>query len=505
MTQRARSGLLLALSVSAVAATLSVTPVHAAGSSSPELRWRPCAQEDGPAGQECAELSVPLDYGKPDGPRTRLGVSRVLSDRPEARRGTLIVIPGGPGGSGTQRLTQKGKALQKELEGAYDLIALDPRGIGGSDRTGCGLSDEDRDLVNLRPWPGPGGDVSDSVRRARRIADACARDGGPLLRSMSTANEARDIDSFRKALGEEKLSAYASSYGTYVAAQYAQKYPDRTDRWVLDSNGDPDPKRVGRGWSANLSPAMEQRFPDFARWAADPAREKEGPADGDGLRLARRAGDVRPMVIALAERLDRHPKPTTTPGKPLTGNRLRQALQLAMYSDRAFADTAQLIKDADDSRATPVLPAALAGSVPEHEAAVTVSTICNDVRWPRRSIPAAARDVAADRARYPLTGGMPAGVFACAFWKWAPAEEPTRITSDGPSNILMIQNLRDPATPYFGALKMREALGQRARLVSVDAGGHGVYLGNGNACGDRKVTDFLRTGKRPGKDMVCAG
>ncbi|MFI0739683.1 alpha/beta hydrolase [Streptomyces sp. NPDC021100] len=504
MTQRARSGLLLALSVSAVAATLSVTPAQAAGSSSPELRWRPCAQEGGPAGQECAELSVPLDYGRPDGPRTRLGVSRVLSDRPEARRGTLIVIPGGPGGSGTQRLAQKGKALQKELRGAYDLVALDPRGLGGSDRTGCGLSDEERDIVNLRPWPGVGGDLSDSVRRARHIADACARDGGPLLRSMSTANEVRDIETFRQALGEEKLSAHGTSYGTYVAAQYAQKYPTRTDRWVLDSSGDPDPKRVARGWSANMAPALEQRFPDFARWAADPAREKDGPEGQGGLRLAREPGDVRPMFLALAERLDHHPKPTTTPGKALTGNRLRQALQMALYSDGAFADVARLVKDARDPRATPALPSALAGAVPEHEAAVTVATVCNDVRWPR-SIPATARAVAADRARYPLTAGMPVGVFPCAFWKWAPAEEPTRITSEGPSNILMIQNLRDPSTPHFGALKMREALGQRARLVSVDAGGHGVYLGNGNACGDRKVTDFLRTGKRPGRDVVCAG
>ncbi|WP_171164159.1 alpha/beta hydrolase [Streptomyces sp. I05A-00742] len=502
MTPRARSGLLVALSVSAVAATLSAAPAQAAASSVPELRWKPCAQEGGPAGQECAELSVPLDYRDPDGPRTRLGVSRVLSDRPEARRGTLIVIAGGPGSSGVQRLASKGKALQREMRGAYDLVTLDPRGLGAGERTGCGLSDEDRDLVNLRPWPGADGDISDSVRRARRIADACARNGGPLLRSMSTANEVRDIDSFRKALGEEKLSAWGMSYGTYVAAQYAQKFPGRTDRWVLDSSGDPDPKRVARGWSANMARGMEERFPDFARWAADPAREKDGPEGEGGIRLARRPEDVRPMVLALAERLDRHPKPTTTPGKPLTGNRLRQALQMAMWGDAAFPDTARLVKTARAPRSTPVLPPALANPVPEHEAAVTVGTVCNDVRWPR-SIPAVARAVAADRARYPLTAGMPVGVFPCAFWKSAPADEPARITSDGPSNILMIQNRRDPSTPYFGGLKMREALGQRARLISVDRGGHGVYLGNGNACGDRKVTDFLVTGQRPGEDVAC--
>ncbi|MBH1935905.1 alpha/beta fold hydrolase [Streptomyces sp. AV19] len=485
-----RNALLLTLSTAAISAALAGVPaqsVHAAGTA---LDWKPCAQPDGPAGQECAELSVPLDYREPDGKQVKLAVSRVRSDRPEARRGTLIVIPGGPGSPAVPRLTAKGKKLQGELKGAYDLVALDPRGLGGSDKAGCGLADEDREMVNLRPWPGRNGDISENVARGRRIADACARDGGPLVRSMSTANEVRDIERFRQALGEEKLSAFATSYGTYVAAQFAQKFPERTDRFVLDSNGDPDPSRVARGWAANMSRAMEDRFPDFARWAADPARGE--------LRLARRAEDVRPMFLALADRLDRHPRPTTTPGKPLTGNRLRQALQQTL-SGNDFTPLATLIK-----AKKPALPPHLAQPLPDEEVAVTIGTICNDVRWPG-SVRAYARDVAADRARYPLTAGMPVGPFPCAFWKNAPADEPARVTADGPSNILMIQNLRDPSTPYFGALKMREALGQRARLVTVDRGGHGVYLGNGNACGDAAVTGYLVTGKRPAADAYCAG
>ncbi|MFD6340146.1 alpha/beta hydrolase [Streptomyces sp. NPDC060131] len=532
MTTYSRRALVLALSAAGVAATLTavVTPeaAHAGAPAVPALDWRPCAEQarttdptadptaastaasaaasgvaaSAPASspvQECAELPVPLDYRDPYGPQLTLAVSRLRSERPEARRGTLLYIPGGPGGSGVRQLGQKGDALRKAMAGAYDLVSFDPRGVGGSTTASCDLDAEDRDLVNLRPWPGPDGDITESVARSRRIADACARNGGPVLRSLTTANEARDIDRFRQALGEEKLSAWGVSYGTYVGAVYAQKYPRHTDRWVLDSSGDPDPARVARGWAANMAVGADDRFPDFAAWAADPAREEEEP----GLRLAERAEDVRPLFLALAAKLDREPKESTTPGTPLTGNRLRQALQNALYSDASFPQLARIIRAATDPAGKPVLPADLAQPLRDEDAAVTAAVICNDVRWPD-SVPAYERAVAADRVRHPLTAGMPANAFACSFWKDAPVEKPTRITAEGPSNILMIQNLRDPSTPYSGALKMREALGDRARLVTLDHGGHSVYLGNGNACGDRTVTEYLTTGRRPARDTYCA-
>ncbi|GGU59603.1 hypothetical protein GCM10010211_25680 [Streptomyces albospinus] len=464
----------------------------------PPLAWRACERPGGPAGQECADLPVPLDYRHPDGPRLTLAVTRIRSDRPAARRGTLLMIPGGPGSSGVQWLEQKGEALRRQLAGAYDIVSLDPRGVGGSTKAACGLAAADRELVTLRSWPAADGGIGANVRRARRIAEACGHNGGAVLRSFSTANEVRDIDRFRRALGERKLSAWGVSYGTYVGAVYAQKYPQRTDRWVLDSSGDPDPARVERGWLANMAQAADDRFPDFASWAADPAR------DAAGLRLAQRADAVRPLVLGLAAKLDREPKPSNVPGVPLTGNRLRQSLQIALYDGSAFPQLARLIKAAQDPAGTPELPGDIAGPLPDADAAVTVATICNDVRWPR-SVDTYRRAVAADRARHPLTAGMPANITPCAFWKDAPAEPPTRITADGPSDVLMIQNLRDPSTPYFGARKMRAAFGDRARLVTVGRGGHGVYLANGNACGDRAVTSFLTTGQRPERDVYCAG
>ncbi len=290
---------------------------------------------------------------------------------------------------------------------------------------------------------------------------------------------------------------WGTSYGTYVSAVYAQKYPARTDRVLLDSTDDPDPSRVARGWLANMSAAMDERFGDFAAWAAAPEREKQG------LRLAERPEDVRPMVLALARKLDGVPE--RADGKPLlTGNRLREEMFRALYDDGAFEKLAKLIVSARAAGDTPVVAEPVV--LPSADATLSVAVICNDVRWPR-SVPSYARAVAEDRARYPLTAGMPVNVTPCAFWKNAPEEKPTRITSEGPSNVLMVQNLRDPATPYRAALKMREALGGRARMVAVDAGGHGAYLsGNkarGSACADRTVSEFLVTGRRPAGDVLC--
>jgi pimeloyl-ACP methyl ester carboxylesterase len=420
-------------------------------------------------------------------------VSR-LRARGEAR-GTLAVIPGGPGSSGVQRLTSKGPALMAATGGRYDLVSFDPRGVGGSTTASCELPAADRRLATLRSWPGPGGDISANVARSRRTAEACGEHGGATLASFTTANEVRDLDRFRAALGTEKLSVWATSYGTYVTAVYAQLHPERTARVVLDSSGDPDPARVERGWLANMARGGEDRFTDFAAWAADPAR--------GGERLARTPAGVRTRVLALAAALDAHPRPTTTPDLDLTGGLLLQGLQTALYDDAAFPEFAALVRAADGAAGAPLtLPAALARPLSQQDAAVTIGVVCNDVGWPD-SVAGHARAVAKDRARYPLTGGMPVNITPCAYWGTKPAQAPVRISDEGPSNILMVQNRRDPATPYAGALRMRAALGQRARLVSVDSGGHGSYLGTGNACGDGLVTRFLVTGERPARDVRC--
>ncbi len=427
-------------------------------------------------------MSVPVDYARPGGPRIDLAVSRIRTAQPGRRRGVLVLIPGGPGSSGLDRPSAFVDKLPPAVRDRYDLISFDPRGVGASAPISCDLTTDDLASSHVKPWPGPGGDIGVSVARARRVAAACLHNAGPLVRQINTRNEVRDLDRIRAALGERKLSYWGVSYGTYVGALYATEYPQRTDRVVLDSNDDPDPARVERGWAANYAIGAEDRFPDFERFYG---------------------AEARTTFLSLAERLDRAPRPWPGANPPvLDGNVLRDTMLNALYNDAAFPQLAALMHAALTGGPLPA-PSNPPEALLQNTVAVAVATICNDVAWPR-SIPLYGREVAANRRAYPLTAGMPVSVFACAYWP-APLEPPVRVAAGGPSNVLLVQNERDPATPLSGARQLRAALGDRARMVVVASGGHGSYLANGNACGDRTVSTFLATGARPAGDLYCRG
>ncbi|MFF0782870.1 alpha/beta hydrolase [Streptomyces sp. NPDC003720] len=496
MTQRTRTIRNVAI-VGVSTALLAVTaPVTASVAASPSegLAWSTCGGSGIDSRQQCATLRVPMDYADPDSPLIDIAVSRIPSENPETRRGTLLLIPGGPGGSSLNDPSGKGQKLPQDVLDTYDLVGFAPRGLAPSTPVDCGLDHGDLATSKLRPWPAADGSVDGNMATARRMADACAANGGELIQHLSTANEARDIDRLRAALGERKLSAWGVSYGTYVGAVYAQLFPHRTDRIVLDSNDNPDPVRVARAWLAGHEQGVEDTFPDFAAWASKP---------GNPDRVASTAADVRPLFLRLAARLDREPLPW--PGanpEELHGNVLRQTMLDSLYSPSRYPALAKLMRAAQQGTVPPA-PAAPPETVLQNVAAVGAGTLCNDVAWPT-SKAIYEKDVAESRAKYPLTAGMPRNAMPCAAWPYAPREAPVRITGRGPSNILLVQNERDVATPLSGALKLREALGRRAVMVTVNSVGHDAYLANGNACGDRTVSRFLATGQRPGMDTYCA-
>ncbi|MHA6616867.1 alpha/beta hydrolase [Pseudonocardia sp. DLS-67] len=489
----------------AVAAAVTVLLAASAACAAPAtaeptaLAWGPCPGGNADPRQRCATLDVPLDHDIPTGEHIGLAVSRIPAANPAARHGTLVLVPGGPGEPGLDDPSDAASRLPQEILDAYDIVGFDPRGVARSAPVSCGLATEDLSLVKLRSWPAANGDIAENAAFAERTADACAEHGGPLLAEISTANEARDIDLIRAALGKDQVSLWGVSYGTYAGAVYAQLFPGRTDRVLLDSVDDPDPQRVARGWLANYAVGVEDAFPAFARWAADP---------GNPERLADIPEAVRKRFLDLAERLDRDPLPWPGAKPPeLSGNVLRQALLDGLYAPDRYPTVAGLIRtarDVADGRPGAALPPARTppDEVMQNSAAAVAATICNDVAWPT-DIAAYQRAVAESRQRHPLTAGMPVNVTLCAFWDRRSAEEPVRIGDDGPENVLLVQNLRDPATPHSGALAMRDALGDRARMVTVDATGHGSYVKTGNACGDGLVTGFLLTGDRPDEDVFC--
>ncbi|MFI2640045.1 alpha/beta hydrolase [Streptomyces sp. NPDC018610] len=457
------------------------------------LAWTKCAGATADPRQQCATLQVPMDYADPHSPLIDIAVSRIPSENPAARRGALLLIPGGPGNTSLDDPSGKGQKLPQEVRDAYDLIGFAPRGLAPSTAVDCGLDHADLATSRLRPWPAPDGSIDDNMTTARRTADACARNGGPLIQHLTTANEARDIDRIRAALGERRISAWGVSYGTYVGAVYSQLFPRHTDRIVLDSNDNPDPDRVNRAWLAAYEQGVEDVFPDFAAWAAEP---------GNPYRLAERAADVRPLFLGLAARLDREPIPW--PGanpEELNGDVLRQTMLDSLYAPSKYPALAKLILAARQGTVPPA-PANPPEAVLQNVTAVAAATLCDDVAWPRGAA-AYEKDVAESRAKFPLTAGMPRNAMLCAAWPYAPKEAPVRITGEGPANVLLVQNKHDVATPLSGALKLREALGGRAVMVTVNSTGHDAYLANGNACGDRVVSRFLASGQRPKTDLYC--
>jgi len=169
-----------------------------------QLLFSPCT-ERAQKGFECATLHVPLDRsGKVRG-TVALRVERLIQAVQPAR--TLVNIEGGPGGSATAR-AQQSRRLFAPLRGQYQLVLVDPRGIGAS-----------------RP-----------VLKCREYHPDCGTKG----RFYSTTDNVDDLEAVRAALGADRLFLYGTSYGTYTAQRYARAYPQRTERIALDSPVGPE-------------------------------------------------------------------------------------------------------------------------------------------------------------------------------------------------------------------------------------------------------------------------
>jgi pimeloyl-ACP methyl ester carboxylesterase len=486
-----RRAVALALATALAVASAPVTEAGAAGTTATP-RWGICpppAPGSFPRDPrtECAALAVPLDYRKPHGRQITVTISRIRTAQPGLRRGILLSNPGGPGGPGLDLPGYLASALPAEVLARYDLIGFDPRGVGNSTPITCGIA-ADTPVDLILPYPAPDGSIDRNVAFARSTARSCAARSGDLLPYITTANTARDMDRIRAALGERKMSYLGYSYGTYLGAVYTSLFPQRSDRIILDSAV--DPKLVWYGVWSQFSTAVALRLPDFAAWAA----ERD---DVYGLGATPQA--VTRTYFTTAAKLDRDP--VVLPDLVINGNVFRELTRSALYDDRNFPVLAQNWQALSAATA----PAALAAALPpDNSVAVLWAIACDDVAWPR-DMSMYARNSATDRRRFPITAGMPPNVWPCASWPYRPIEHPVAVTGNGPRNVLVMQNLRDPATGWQSGYGLRKALAGRAAMVTQDAGGHGVYAIRSGPCASGIATTFLVTGVLPGDDRFCPG
>lgn len=472
------------------------------GAPTTELAWGACP-EDVPVGThplECATVPVPVDYDDPEGAGIEIMVSRLASTDPEQRRGVLLLNPGGPGGSGLSMPADLASlGMPASVLNSYDLIGMDTRGVGRSSAVSCGFTMDQEYFGNIPPYAVDEAAVTEQAAIAEAVADQCARsDENGLMSHISTANMARDLDRIRAALGEEEASYFGLSYGTALGAAYASMFPGSTDRIVLDSNiGDTfldyeGMRRFGLGF--------EETFPDFAAWVA----RRDG-----SYGLGGSPEQVRETYFETAERLDEE-----GPVAGVNGHLFRLATFAGLYSERSYAQTAQLwqaVRLADEEAVRRHMEgsglggdgAATGELWPSDNAwSVFLATTCNDVEWPE-DLAVYQEGVAEDRERYPMYGAATANIMPCAYWNDAPSEPAVEITGEGPSNVLIMQNLRDPVTPHLGGVLLDERFGQRSRLVSVDGSGHGTYVYGDNPCAWDVATGYLVDGEFPEQDVAC--
>ncbi|AOS66043.1 alpha/beta hydrolase [Actinoalloteichus hymeniacidonis] len=477
------------LTVVTAAVVTSLTPMGAAAATPGSLEWGDCPEGVASPGLECTTLDVPLDYRDPHGEQIEIAISRLASKNPEQRRGVLLTNAGGPGGESLIfPAAIEGLDAPQEVLDSYDIIGFDPRGVGHSTPVTCGSAEGH--FTNIPLYAPDEATVDAQAEASATVAEACgSSESAALLPHITTANTARDMDRIRAALGESTVSYFGVSYGTYLGSVYTTMFPERSDRFLLDSATGPG------GWDAEFSRlfgrGVEDRFPDFAQYLA------EHPEYGFGSTPE----EVEAKYLELAARLDETPSP-----EGYNGQLLRQVVFANLYYDSELPYLAEILQAFDTGQPIPEPAAQTAATDPaipaDNYLASQLHVICNDSDWPE-SIDTYKQNVEEDRIKYPKFGAAGANITPCAFWPSEPIEPPVEITDEGPSNVLILHNLRDPATPLVGAQKLSDAFGDRARMITADQGGHLAYLWLDNPCANDLTTDFLVHGERPKQDVAC--
>ena len=265
MSRRLSACFVALVCVVATLAAVAPVPTAAAAAAAPSgsnglSAWRACGKR-----LQCATLTVPVDYTNPGGEQVGLAVSRLRATDPARRRGSLVFNFGGPGDPGSETLPTFAAAIPSAVRARYDLVSFDPRGTGKSRPVEC-VDDAQADRLNaVDPTPNSDADLRsfyDGTHEPVDLVAQCVARNGAWLAQVGSRNVARDLDRLRTALGDDTLSYVGFSYGTVIGAVYAQMFPDRVGRMVLDSPVDLSASALEelRGNSAGLR-AGARRLP----------------------------------------------------------------------------------------------------------------------------------------------------------------------------------------------------------------------------------------------------
>lgn len=475
--------------------------------------WRPCPEVPkelvGRTARDvrydCATIVVPKDWNTaggmspgatPDGADTfEIALLRARSTEQRERIGSLLINPGGPGGSGidTAVYLSFGEAfggLPDEVMKRFDIIGFDPRGVARSSPVKC-ISDADLDaMFGFTPDPKSQAEFDELVRLNQKIADGCADEYGDQLHLYSTEQAARDIDAIRAAVGDEKLTYLGYSYGTLLGATYAQLFPRNVRALVLDGAVDPGQDFVAG--SESQAKGFERAFDNFVDWCA---------RNPDDCPIAPDAREAVSTAMAKAQT-----SPTRgSDGREATAGWILYAVVSSLYTESGWEQLAAAIDDLEGGDPTGVFDLADAYADRDENGHYTnlfdanLAVNCADAdRKP--SLSEIRRLQSEWRQRYPLFGApLATGLITCAVWPGSSDPYPTG-RADGAPSILVVGTTGDPATPYENTEKLADMLGV-GRVLTWEGEGHTAYPQT--RCITEAVNDYLIDLTLPREGLRC--
>ena len=485
MHRRIAVPLITALATSALAA-----PATASDTSAAELTWQPCPSEVAPT-KECAWLTVPRDYAKPDGPTVKVALARIPATGSASDKiGSLLWDAGGPGGPSTEFVDSFVERVSPSIRERFDFVAFDPRGIGASIPAleDCGQPWPVRPALN--PLPNWG---SVQKKSATVLADAnraCLRENRRIAEAMSTNNVVKDLDRIRAAVGDKKLTFWGTSYGTRIGYVYALAYPKRVRAMVMDGSIDPSngfrtlPRVGGLSQDSALAFIKKQDRPVYrtavqtaASLTADPIALPDGTTFSrwDWIDLV---GDLVPFQNAWPA--------------------------LPQYADAVAAARLQG-EQGDSSRAFLVRAKARPNS---NEGAGFSMVNCLD--YAQRLTAKQQADLAAANAkRGPIAGGSLTLMYAmgCSgLDKLTPDPVPLVKTATQRAKlakvpVLLANATNDGSTPMAWAKRMQKAFDRP--MIRYRSTQHVIWGATSSKCVNAPIDRFVLTGKIPAKSRTC--
>jgi pimeloyl-ACP methyl ester carboxylesterase len=453
------------------------------------LAWSDC----GPF--QCAKLTVPVDYAHPQGETIKLAVLDRTSTEPSKRIGSLVLNPGGPGGSGVAYAA--GASFSDQVRAAYDIVGFDPRGVGASAPVTC-LSDRELDkFLGADPTPDSKDEEQQLAGSAKTFADKCKAKGGALLGHISTIEAAKDMDVLRAALGETKLAYLGKSYGTFLGATYADLFPTKVGRFVLDGVVAPSltSTEVNEGQAVGFETATRTYVKACVRQGDCPL----GSSVDSGMARLR----------AFLKQMDANPLPLQDPSiTRLTEGWASLGIAGAMYDQGQWNTLTEALRDAFAGRGTPMLrlgenyaDRTSTGQYGGNLMQVIYAVNCLD-RADTRELTHYEAESRSLTAKAPTWGPFLAwSTLPCGYWPVPANNAPKKITASGSGPIVVVGTTRDPATPYKWAQALASEL-ENGHLITYDGDGHTAYS-RSNRCVDDAVDAYLLKGVVPRPGLRC--